>query len=251
MAVTTGLPAAEAASSKLPRRLDTADELDDDVDRRVGHDRGGVAGKSPSGVGKGRARPLLGQVPDGDARHTQLVAYAQRDRLGLGVDEPGEGDTDVAVAEQPDVHDIGGPLLVRLRLVHVHNLQDGRGSGFAGKQVGDGLPSNDDPVSTPRDEHDRRAQHPVVVGRHGEPVRPGHRCGEHVTDDKVGRKTCIVDYDVTGLAVLAHHAGRQAAEVPAVRAARRPRTRCRREPAAGCRTSRRRPRHSSASPGAA
>ena len=55
------------------------------------------------------------------------MAYAERDRLNLGVDEPGEGDTDVAVAKQPDVHDISAAFLARLRLVHVHKVQDGDG----------------------------------------------------------------------------------------------------------------------------
>jgi len=53
------------------------------------------------------------------------VAHAKSDRFSLTVDEPGEGDTDVAVAEQADMHDIVAAFLARLRLIHVHKVQDG------------------------------------------------------------------------------------------------------------------------------
>ena len=82
-AVTTGFPARRAASEQTPGRLDATDELDDEIDRGIVHDRESVGGKAVVGGGDGGGGTLFTWVLDRDARDPELEAGAERYRLGL------------------------------------------------------------------------------------------------------------------------------------------------------------------------
>ncbi len=92
----------EGGEDQVPRRLDAADELDDQVDVGVVDDRAGIIGEAIGGEGDGSP---LGEVAHGDAGDVEVKAGAGGDGGPLGGDQLDERRADVAAPQHthPDV----------------------------------------------------------------------------------------------------------------------------------------------------
>ena len=89
----------ECREDQLARRLDAADDLDDEVDRRILDDFRGVAGEQALGDRHGA---LTRQVAHGDTCDLEAQARASLDGSRALFDEPDERAADVATTEDAD-----------------------------------------------------------------------------------------------------------------------------------------------------
>ena len=96
---------AQGGQDQRPGRLDTADDLDHQVDVLAGDQSGRVSGEQ-GGVD---ARPLPAGAADRDADQLQRPADPGPQVVGLPDDQPGDFGADGAAAEQGDAERASGP----------------------------------------------------------------------------------------------------------------------------------------------
>ena len=104
LAVTTGLPARSADGDQLAGRLDAADHLDDEVDRRIGDDGVCVAGEHAVGQ---IDIALAAEVAHGHRADLEAHAGAGLDGRLLRRHQLDEGGADVAAPQHTDPHELG------------------------------------------------------------------------------------------------------------------------------------------------
>ena len=94
-----GLAVLECGANEGSSRLETADELDDEIDLRIGDDRGRV-GREQRRVGE--LVSVLGDVANGDRPDRQLDPGPLDDGVAAGGDQVDEGTAHVSAAEESD-----------------------------------------------------------------------------------------------------------------------------------------------------
>ncbi len=102
-------PGVEGGAHQGAGGLETADELDHHVDRRVGHQTGGVGGQQATGD---VIAPRGVDVTDGDTRDDQSGTGLHGQGVGPVLEDPHQGTADIAAAEDGDTQ---GPLCLGRR----------------------------------------------------------------------------------------------------------------------------------------